>query len=464
MRQALHILRKDARHLRADIVLVIALTIAFGATHNRGTADWRPLLAMAALVMIVRLVHAEAIPGDRQFWITRPYRWPSLLAAKLIFVVAFLSVPVLIAQTVVFVRDGFAVSANLGAVAWSNALVFFVLILPAVALASLTRSISELLVAGIGGAAAALVGFGSQDSVPGDIAWVRSALAAVTVAAAAAAVVGIQYSRRHTTLGRLVGVAAGVFALVVFLAVPVRLLTLVQQTVGPDQIDMSGVQVTMGRPIVRLADPRFRSDRVGLVLPFQVSGVADGVGMQMDAVALSLAGSPEGVRIEGRGYGSAWEARVDLSQAQFERLQGLPLRVDAHVLMTAFGDARTFDYSPSDEPTVVADQLSCRIDGGGSLNLGDGLVYVDRVECRTPARWPSWRLFAASGSRELFRRTAMSYSPFPSGLDLNAFGVGSSTIPREVDALTIRIDEPIGHLRRDVQFDLNLANAIEEVR
>src|SRR5881392_99204 len=95
MNQAWHIFKKDLRHLRFEAVLMTALVLAWSQTAafrkpQTGEAlpeGWLTLItAIAAVVVITRVVHSEAIPGDRQFWLTRPYRWTSLLGAKLAFV------------------------------------------------------------------------------------------------------------------------------------------------------------------------------------------------------------------------------------------------------------------------------------------------------------------------------------------------------------------------------------------
>jgi hypothetical protein len=112
MRQALHIFKKDVRLLWYQVVLVLAVTAMFAYTD---AAPWawlanyvppfafnaRPLispdadgfaggigsfsvgfsdasmlselLVLAWCCLIALVVHAEAIPGDRQFWLTRPY-------------------------------------------------------------------------------------------------------------------------------------------------------------------------------------------------------------------------------------------------------------------------------------------------------------------------------------------------------------------------------------------------------
>jgi hypothetical protein len=87
MRQALHIFKKDVRHLRIEIALGITLVAAFTYIEvsralwlmDPGT-DRTTLLALVVIllpiswwILIGRVVHDEALAGDRQFWITRPY-------------------------------------------------------------------------------------------------------------------------------------------------------------------------------------------------------------------------------------------------------------------------------------------------------------------------------------------------------------------------------------------------------
>src|SRR5256885_7885270 len=48
------------------------------------------LLPLAWWTLIARVIHDEVLPGDNQFWITRPYSWKSLLGAKALFILAFI--------------------------------------------------------------------------------------------------------------------------------------------------------------------------------------------------------------------------------------------------------------------------------------------------------------------------------------------------------------------------------------
>src|ERR1700690_3970750 len=113
MQQALHIFKKDLRYLRYEVTLVVLFAAVFAAMHVRAShsAFTDPVVPeifwfVGVASLVGRLVLAEAIPGDRQFWITRPYRWRSLLAAKVLFLIAFVNLPVFLAQLFIVVIAG----------------------------------------------------------------------------------------------------------------------------------------------------------------------------------------------------------------------------------------------------------------------------------------------------------------------------------------------------------------------
>src|SRR5689334_12368053 len=138
MRQALHIFLKDTHHLRLEILLVAA-SAALLAWANPAWIEF--LLLPAAGYLIARVVHAEAIPGNRQFWITRPYHRQSLLAAKMLFVLAFVNLPILLAQWCIVIRGGFPFHSYWPGLLWSQVLLTAVITLPVSALAALTSGI-----------------------------------------------------------------------------------------------------------------------------------------------------------------------------------------------------------------------------------------------------------------------------------------------------------------------------------
>src|ERR1700741_2460117 len=109
MRQALHIFKKDIRYLKYDLVLVVTLEVIFCWMASRHIDTWwvEFLLPVAAGYLIVRLIHAEPMPGDTQFWITRPYRWKSLAASKLLFILVFVQLPIFVTQFIILMVEGF---------------------------------------------------------------------------------------------------------------------------------------------------------------------------------------------------------------------------------------------------------------------------------------------------------------------------------------------------------------------
>ena len=130
LQQTLHIFRKDVRHLRLEIAGVMAMNVLFAVTQvftlrtirrwggGGGFGIWELLLPAAWFFLIARAVHAEPIPGDRQFWISRPYRRASLLLAKAIFILTFVNLPFLIMQSAILKLDAFPILSHAGALLW----------------------------------------------------------------------------------------------------------------------------------------------------------------------------------------------------------------------------------------------------------------------------------------------------------------------------------------------------------
>ena len=123
MRTTLHIFKKDVRRLWYEILVVLALTALFAwldpqtppglsaSSSQNGLmffgAILRMLLPMAWWYLIARVIHQEAIPGDRQYWVTRPIAWRHLLGAKLLFILAFINLPVAVSDCVILAAAGF---------------------------------------------------------------------------------------------------------------------------------------------------------------------------------------------------------------------------------------------------------------------------------------------------------------------------------------------------------------------
>ena len=108
------------------------------------------LIPFSWWLLIERTVHAETLIGDKQFWITRPIDWKSLLSAKLLFLLAFLYLPFAIAQCIELNRAGFPILPALPGLLFLLILVTGILVVPLLTLAVLTRNFSRLLLTSLG--------------------------------------------------------------------------------------------------------------------------------------------------------------------------------------------------------------------------------------------------------------------------------------------------------------------------
>ena len=172
MKQILGIFVKDARHQWLEILISFAaiLTLAF-TYHSRwktdaglytvsfsmfGLASRLPDLLIFFIVplswwlLTSRAIHEEKLVGDRQFWITRPYEWKKLLAAKLLFLAVFLYVPLFMAQCVILAQAGFSPFHFLPGLLYDSLLFMVVTVLPLVVLATVTRNFARMTLADVG--------------------------------------------------------------------------------------------------------------------------------------------------------------------------------------------------------------------------------------------------------------------------------------------------------------------------
>ena len=98
--------------------------------------------------LVVRLVHGEAPTGNRQYWITRPVEWQKLLAAKILFVAAFVNFPLLIVDVFLLAKAGFRPEASYTAgLLWRQVIWAAFLLLPVATLAAVTSNVAQMMMA-----------------------------------------------------------------------------------------------------------------------------------------------------------------------------------------------------------------------------------------------------------------------------------------------------------------------------
>jgi hypothetical protein len=160
MNQVLNIFRKDTHRFWPEILVSVVITLAFAFSYPN---QWKVfhdqnvqqsmlqitgalgfLMVTGWWLLIARVVHEETLVGDRQFWITRPYEWKKLLAAKVLFAAAWIGVPYLLAQSLVRAEAGFSAVPN-GPVLLLNLLMMSTaFLLPLFSIATVTQNFARL--------------------------------------------------------------------------------------------------------------------------------------------------------------------------------------------------------------------------------------------------------------------------------------------------------------------------------
>lgn len=167
MSQILHIFRKDTRRFWLEITFSVVIAVAFVMVYlgewtvahdqyqrnriSEFAAFLNLLMGVSWWLLIARVIHAETLVGDRQFWITRPYQWKKLLAAKVVFLGVWIGLPYVLTETYLLAAAGFHPLPYLGGLLAGLALLAIVSMLPVFALATVTSNFARLTLTVLGG-------------------------------------------------------------------------------------------------------------------------------------------------------------------------------------------------------------------------------------------------------------------------------------------------------------------------
>ena len=398
MKQILHIFKKDIRRHWPEIALSLTVLAAYvwnepdqwvprGVSENRFRDVLAGALTVAVViswcVLVVRVVQGESLVGDRQFWVTKPYDWKKLLAAKLLFMFAFISVPTLIAGSVLFAEAGFGsplprLFAILSAQAGSIAAIFMI----ATALAAVTASITQVLLALLAlGAYIAIVatvaayipsqGFSSGSDILQEGILVTGCIVAVVW----------QYARRSTSFSRgLLAITALVIFLVV-VATPYQ--RLVAREYGLSPAGSQSVQLAFdeAKPPAPDVEPRPEEKEVEIQIPIKVWDIAAATSVSVDGAMLTLHAP------DGQNWSSGWNSVAQhlfpehlsfnstfkVKKAFFEKVKATPIQAHLSFALSTFQNGET--------TRVIATSGEFRVPGLGFCSIVQGYA-TDSIRCR----------------------------------------------------------------------------------
>ncbi len=336
MKQALHIFRKDLFRLRVPALIFGGLVLAFvvmDLTYRPGVdsttevprAALEVLMTLVAWWLVESAVHEEPLSGDREFWLTRPYDRGALLLAKAMVLGATISVPLLVADCAIVGLQGLPLFSNAGGLALRVVATATWLILPALAIAALTRDLTQNALGWFVVAiwAIVLVQWKSEspflnDDYAWNIVWVLAVMSAVLMAVS----VLLQYRGVGVVWGRVVFAAA-----LLPPAIPVTWdMALALQPGQPEGERAGRIQIVSdpGRRLRVMAGPS--GGNTCLEVPVSVMGLEEGWQL------VTLGGS---VVVQG-GSGSTQEAWLNRKEGEYWQTGCLGERVrpEASVDMT----------------------------------------------------------------------------------------------------------------------------------
>ena len=476
MRQTWHIFMKDARRLRFEIVVICALTAVYAWLQGH----WSPLynrqtkllngavdtlrffvLPMAWWYLVSRTVYAEPIPGDRQFWITRPYRRTSLLGAKLLFMMVFVSFPLMLADCFILTLKGLSPLESPAGLLWHALMVFATILLPMIALASITDSFATGTLVGLV-IIALLLGLdsilrsslGTYTEFRGKVDWIVASMAVLVVLSPVLAIMILQYRARRTWVSRVIFVsAAAVLALCGDRFPPGYTTWALQTRLLRPRIDTSSISAVVcpgSSPAPTVPRSRWITmppDLARVTLPIRFYGLPSGTTAVGDVMLGELT-PPNGRPLKTLlWFGASQDAMAwndaFVERSLFEQIKGRPMRLHLNVYLTVLGDAHTVSVPLGGGPYRVPGVGMCEFFPGG---FGDTFL-----SCWAPFRQPPYVLPQFDINPHGYRARRED-TPFPAGGGINPIAESVWGVPKTATTLTMTTMQPLAHLRRELDI------------
>ena len=464
MSQIWHIFKKDIRYLRLEVSLLFILALLFAWSERRllrtlvsGPPPLPTLgLVLLSIFIIARVMHAEAIPGDKQFWITRPYRWKQLLAAKLLFIVAFVNGPLFMTQLLIIQAEKFPILANLPALFWTQVLWFLCLSLPTATLGAITSGLVPFVLTILGFMVSIGIFIKSgplrEAFWSPEVEWVRIAAVLTVVLASAVVVLLVQYRHRRTLQIRIFAAIASVLGIMVAWTLPIAFDLEAQTRTASQPAGMSSIQVIMNPysqnsgKLADVAPLNVQSESVWMRLPLALKGAPEGAEVHIDGLYYEFEG------VDGRTWelGATQTDRpvgtiqtdIFVNSSFFNAEHKMPATFRATVYLTVFGKAEEKTFAPKSwpEPTNITTQVQCY------------RHPLDVLKCRTAFREPSQLFYAITDNEPHSFRFGVSYSPFPASLNLNPVQDANFFQLLRDSSVTLIMREQLAHLRRDLEL------------
>jgi hypothetical protein len=282
------------------------------------------LVLLGVAILITATVQQDVLIGVSQDWLIRPVRRGAVLCAKLLFILATVHGPMLLADFGHGMAAGFPLRGTIAAALTRSAYIALILDLPIFAVAVLTKTMVQaaatmlaiwFVVAGgvalgflvRGGAPPVFAGSGMQ--------WMTPAFWSLLALCAATMIIRLQYQHRATSRARAILWGAVLLAPLLSFSTWAAAFS-VQRFLSPDPVTARPIAITYEPGLGRAAAESAPTSAGTVLLPLRVAGVAPDAIVLSDRAFIRLIGSDGTTLYRGRttvniGYGDDFPARTD---------------------------------------------------------------------------------------------------------------------------------------------------------
>jgi hypothetical protein len=468
MKIILHIFRKDAIRLWPQASIFVALLalnvwayLRYAPYEPPGPLSFLPLLLpVACSVLLIALVHEEGLVGDRQYWLSRPFPRRRLMAAKILFTLVFINLPLFLYQAAIVIAAGLPLPQN-----WMNLVslqLFFtaVDILPVAALAAVTRNMVQTILAALL-TVAAIVALSSLEwshnaSRADGMSWMDSTVGGAIFVAMSLPVLFLQYSRRATMPARTI-LAGAVVLIVLFSSPPFGLKWAIQMRLSPGRVEPPAVGISWnptGGRVPLTGDRAMIDDLVQIEIPIRIDNLPAGASVNVAAIqpiAEATSGAawrPGWIRgsIHDMPDGGKFES-ISMDRDFFMRVKDTPIHLHGVMDLTVLATVQT-------PPIPVAHRVA--FPGIGTCASYPGLFFIS---CNSML--PSARLVVVMDGREATSftpnfapyPTSPGYSPLDSAVSRLYYNNGLRfELGERPHQAHLEIQKPIAYIQRPFDF------------
>jgi hypothetical protein len=422
------IFRKDLRHLWPQAAIFLGFLLV-GALTDPAYARLRlstlaPLAWTASMLacwnLAIAVVHQERLVGDHQSWRTLPYPLGALLAAKLLFLLVCVNVPLLLMQAGVQAAVGIPLLQQPSALLWRQFFITVFVLVPSVAIAATTRSLRQAIVVTL----VTLVSFQMShafsypgipvpvlipDWTPSPSYWLTDAVMACVSLTFGSAILYVQYFRRAPFVARMILAGGIVLSLLAAKLEPLGKQVALQNLLSSNCAACGAMRVSLdlrARSVYNLPFLWDRGDRMARVaLPIRVEGLPAGLEPLIPNWPAEL--WCQGRRLEAviKEYppGQSWLA-VDMHPSFSTRYMRQRVDLDGSMELILFARRDSL-------PVTTGDRVA--VPGVGVCGLAPDAQGSVTLQCYTPARQAALALEFPGGGKQWLvgRSTVDEYSP-----------------------------------------------------